>query len=209
MNYIVLATDDNPQYFNFVPITAASWMRLGFEPFIICVNTEKEPRCFGEFVHIKDERIKSSRVAMPARFVVARDYVDDNDILMTSDADSIAIQAPFLEEAIQKANEGLMVSIEHDWQKFNIVAAWYLLATAKTWRELFYWSIEELITENLPELLGESGYSFDERLAYKVYQKNKERFHFIFRKNEDRINASDLKNVIDIHCHIGPRVFEL
>jgi len=212
MNRVVYAIDNNPQYFDFLPIAEASWRRLGWPSLVAMVNTDAEPVCNAEFIHLRETRIKSGWAAMPARFLMANHFsgLGPCDVLMTSDADAIALSAPWMDKAWELAHKGYMVSIAHDWSAWNVVAAWYLMATVKTWRELLPWTLGELVTEYLEELQGSLGHSFDERFMHRdIYSHHKDRFRFILRPNGDRINSQSLENICDIHCHIGPRVFEL
>ena len=123
MKYAVMATDNNPNYQNLVPICAGGWQRLGWAPLVICCNTGAKPPCAANFIHMNDPRIKSSRVAMISRFVVANHdpSLHSQDILLTTDADALILQAPWMDEALEYAKQGYLVSIAHDWKKYNII----------------------------------------------------------------------------------------
>ena len=209
--YVMYSIDDNPDYRSFLPISIAAWNRLGWKTAVGYVNTEVQGLADNEISYFS-EKIKPSRIAMPFRFCLPNMMgFDDDDLVMTADADSIILQAPWMDDAIIQAKHGKMVSIAHDWSQFNVVASWYVMATVRTWRNVIPYLISELIDEYYEELNGEIGSSFDERWLYRdIYSRYKERFHFIVRPHDDRINSQSLKNVCDIHCHLWDyRVFNL
>lgn len=102
--YAILSVDSNPDYLFFTPMTCAFWKEIGYQPFVILVDTGIEPRLkklvFEETQkvggHIKViEHIPGYRTCNVAQisrlYAAADDFFNDDDYLLTDDMDKFPI----------------------------------------------------------------------------------------------------------------------
>jgi hypothetical protein len=102
--YSVLSVDSNPDYLFFVPMTCAFWKEIGYQPYVILVDTGIEPELkklvfaetekAGGYIKVIEhiEGYRTCNVAQISRLYAAADpFFKDDDYLMTDDMDKFVI----------------------------------------------------------------------------------------------------------------------
>tara|TARA_R110002072_G_scaffold301667_2_gene481928 strand:- start:1764 stop:2621 length:858 start_codon:yes stop_codon:yes gene_type:complete len=102
--YSILSVDSNPDYLFFVPITCAFWKEIGYQPFVILVDTGIDPEIrqlvfdhtarVGGHIKVLEhiEGYRTCNVAQISRLYAAADpYFKDDDYLMTDDMDKFVV----------------------------------------------------------------------------------------------------------------------
>lgn len=166
MKYAILSTDNNPDYYNLLPLVCHSWNKLGYTPIIISVNISKEltillhEHCPGTQIinHPSTEGVKDSTMAQLYRLWPPCD--NDDDIVVTADADMVIAHDIFTNDISQ----GQIISYGYDLTGRSELPMCYVKANASKWRELIgkftipdksysdkwedYWSVDQqLLTQ--------------------------------------------------------------
>jgi hypothetical protein len=206
----VLSTDNNPDYYNLLPLACQSWRKLGYDTFVIAVGLpgsifdQLHIACRGYFLNKESvEGVKNSTLVQLYRLYAYIHFKDD-DILVTSDADMV-IAADILTHDVSK---GQIISYGYDLTGRSELPMCYVKATAAKWRELMgeftipdksysdkwedYWSVDQqLLTQRARE------YGMDKITFVDRGNQNK---HGLPTGRWDRHDFSHIPDgIIDVH----------
>lgn len=124
IKYAVLSSDNNPEYLNYWPYTAAMWNRIGIKPFLFYIN-ETTPDIdlekYGIIHHIKPIDWDISQQAQCIRFWAAKLL---NDPFIISDIDMFPISGDYYKDGANRIDDKLIVSyssdiIQYGWYSTN------------------------------------------------------------------------------------------
>ncbi len=205
--YSILSTDNNPDYYNLLPLACYSWKKIGYTPVIIFVNVPEEVRdrimnaCPGAEQSILDgyEGVKDSTLAQIQRLFAFMSY-DNEDILITADADMVIAKDIF-------THQGDIISYGFDLTGRSELPICYVKATAAKWRELMG---ESLIPEKAYSEKWEDYWSVDQQLlTQKAKEYGMDKITFVDRGNNgpgglptgrwDRHGWIKPAEIIDVH----------
>lgn len=136
--YVILSTDNNPDYYSLLPLVCHSWRKIGYTPVVITVGTSMETDaiiekfCGAKMLLIRNEYgIKDSTLAQLVRLFVFNSLPSDASII-TADADMIIACDIFTHDVSQ----GQVVSYGYDLTGRSELPICYVKARADKWREL-------------------------------------------------------------------------
>lgn len=138
--YCVIAVDDNIDYYSLVPITCYSWQKLGYTPIVIQVIKKEDDKkipnihqfCGNAIFDVMYgiDGLRDSTTAQISRlFACCLPYINDEDIIITGDADMVMGKDIFTEEAD-------IVSYGFNITGRTEIPICYVKATKAKWREL-------------------------------------------------------------------------
>jgi len=186
MKYAVLSTDNNPDYYSLLPIVCYSWRKIGYTPFVICVNLPEWIReyllfnCGAHTIgHSGLDGVKDSTMAQLLRLFALKHYNED-DILLTADADMVIAKDIFTHDVSQ----GQIISYGFDLTGRAELPIWYVKATAGKWRELMG---EFTIPEKAYSHKWEDYWSVDQQLlTQRAHQYGMDKITFVDRGNQNK-----------------------
>lgn len=210
----VLSTNNNPDYYNLLPLACESWRKMGYETFVITVGLpgniydQLHLACRGWFLNEESiDGVKDSTLAQIYR-LFAYKHCNDNDILITTDADMVIAQDIFTHDVSQ----GQIVSYGYDLTGRSEIPICYVRATAAKWRELMG---EFTIPEKAYSERWEDYWSVDQQLlTQQAREYGMDRITFIDRGNQnkhglptgrwDRFDWAHIPDsIIDVHIKRG------
>ena len=186
MKYVILSTDNNPDYYSLLPLVCHSWKKIGYTPVVIAVSLPDHVydilhlQCGGFFIPTKPiEGIKSSTVAQLLR-LFAHKHFQPEDILLTADADMVIARDIFTHDVSQ----GQIVSYGYDLTGRSELPICYVKATAAKWRELMG---EFTIPEKAYSERWEDYWSVDQQLlTQRAREYGMDKITFIDRGNQNK-----------------------
>ena len=183
MKYVILSTDNNPDYYSLLPLVCHSWRKIGYTPVIIFVNVPRViknkildncPGCITTELGAY-EGVKDSTIAQIQRLWEWKRAQPD-DILITADADMVIARDIFTHDV----SEGQIVSYGYDLTGRSELPICYVKATAAKWRELMgeftipekayserwedYWSVDQQLLTQRAREYGMERITFIDRL---------------------------------------------
>lgn len=210
----VLSTDNNPDYYSLLPLVCKSWKKLGYTTIVIAVDLPEHVydtlhlHCGGFFLPTKPiEGVKNSTLAQLLR-LFAYEHFQDDDILITADADMVIARDIFTHDVSQ----GQIVSYGYDLTGRSELPICYVKATAAKWRELMG---EFTIPEKAYSERWEDYWSVDQQLlTQRAREYGMDRITFVDRGNQnkhglptsrwDRFDWAHIPDsIIDVHMKRG------
>lgn len=189
MKYAILSTDNNPSYYELLPIVCHSWRKIGYEPVIRFVNVPRhickiiERHCGGGVAaayHDPVTGIKDSTLAQMLRLFEFSLHPDADDILITADADMVIARDIFTHDVSQ----GQIVSYGFDLTGRSELPICYVKATAAKWRELMG---EFTIPDAAYSEQWERYWSTDQQLlTQRAREYGMDRITFVDRGNQNK-----------------------
>lgn len=136
--YVVLSTDNNPDYYSLLPLVCHSWRKIGYTPFILFVNVPYQTvdiimRACPEAKHQNycgAEGVKDSTVAQILR-LWSWGLFQEDDIMLTSDADMVIAKGIFA------CNDGF-TSYGFDLTGRSEIPICYNIAKVSVWKQVIY-----------------------------------------------------------------------
>lgn len=205
--YCVLSTDNNPSYYELLPLVCYSWKKTGYTPVVYYIGdipsaVIKFSNCM--FYRLKAaENVKDSTLAQLSR-LFAHETAGPNNILITADADMVIARDIFTHDVSQ----GQIVSYGFDLTGRSEIPICYVKATAAKWRELMgeftipdksysdkwedYWSVDQQL---LTQRAGEYGM---DRITF--IDRGNQNKHGLPTGRWDRHDWSHIPDdIIDVH----------
>lgn len=133
--FAVISTDNNPDYYSLVPLACLSWSKLGYTPVVIAYGLTTVYWKYCPQAIIVDEvsisGVRNSTAAQVSRLYASNlGIFEDDDILITADADMAIMKDIFTHEAD-------FVSYGYDLTGRSEIPICYIKATVKKWKEVF------------------------------------------------------------------------
>lgn len=188
MKYVILSTDNNPEYYSLLPLACHSWQKLGYQPVIIFANVPYSiwelimnacPDAKSHIVH-PIEGVKDSTLAQLQRLFMGEHAPSPDDIAITADADMVIARDVFTHDVSQ----GQIVSYGYDLTGRSELPICYVKATAAKWRELMG---EFTIPEKAYSERWEDYWSVDQQLlTQRAREYGMDRITFIDRGNQNK-----------------------
>jgi hypothetical protein len=213
--YVILSTDNNPDYYSLLPLVCHSWQKIGYTPIVIMVNVPENVKhilleyCRGFNLPVSSiEAVKDSTLAQLKRLFVAKDCDPGDDILITADADMVIARDIFTHDVSQ----GQIVSYGFDLTGRSEIPICYVAARAAKWRELMG---EFTIPEKAYSERWEDYWSVDQQLltqrahAYGMYKiefadRGNQNKHGLPTGRWDRHDWAHIPDsIIDVHMKRG------
>jgi hypothetical protein len=184
--FVILSTDNNPDYYSLLPLVCQSWRKIGYEPVIYAVGL---PDDIGQLIHrfcggaivkqIPSLGIKDSTLAQLIRLFAFDAYPDDA-VLITADADMVIASDIFTHDVSQ----GQIVSYGYDLTGRSELPICYIKATSAKWRELMG---EFTIPEKAYSVKWEDYWSVDQQLlTQRAHQYGIGQITFVDRGNQNK-----------------------
>lgn len=211
MKYAILSTDNNPSYYELLPLVCHSWQKIGYTPIVIFVNVPEEARhkimnaCQIGCIFRLYESVEGVKDSTIAQLMRLWPLIDNNDdAIVTADADMVIARDIFTHDVSQ----GQIVSYGYDLTGRSELPICYVKATAAKWRELMG---EFTIPEKAYSERWEDYWSVDQQLlTQRAREYGMDRITFIDRGNQnkhglptsrwDRFDFSHIPDtIIDIH----------
>lgn len=185
MKYAILSTDNNPDYYNLLPLVCHSWRKIGYWPIVYAINVPEPIQfilmqyCPGHiFCNPPIKDVKDSTFAQIKRLFVKG--CQEDDILLTADADMIIARDIFTHDISQ----GQIVSYGYDLTGRSELPICYVKATAAKWRELMG---EFTIPEKAYSERWEDYWSVDQQLlTQRAHEYGMNRITFVDRGNQNK-----------------------
>jgi hypothetical protein len=213
--YVILSTDNNPDYYSLLPLVCYSWEKLGYIPVIVWLADKKLLPSFDDACNAKillheekfgiAEGVRASTIAQLGRlFAHEWEFIKDDDILITADADMVIARDIFTHDVSQ----GQIVSYGFDLTGRSELPICYIKARADKWRELMgefhipekaysdrwedYWSVDQQLLTQRARGYGMNRITFVDR-----GNQNK---HGLPTGRWDRFDFSNIPDIIiDVH----------
>jgi hypothetical protein len=188
MKYAILSTDNNPDYYSLLPLVCHSWQKLGYQPVIIFANVPYNtwkiimdacPDAKSHVIHAV-EGVKDSTLAQLQRLFMGVHAAEQNDIMISADADMVIASDIFTHDVSQ----GQIVSYGYDLTGRSELPICYVKTTAAKWRELMG---EFTIPEKAYSERWEDYWSVDQQLlTQRAHEYGMSRITFIDRGNQNK-----------------------
>lgn len=141
--FVILSTDNSPEYYQLLPLVCKSWNKLGYTPIVMWLADKSIIPAFNDamdarlFLHDAKygsiEGVRKSTLAQLGRlFAHEWEMFKPDDILLTSDSDMVVARDIFTHDVSQ----GQIVSYGYDLTGRSELPICYVKATAAKWREL-------------------------------------------------------------------------
>lgn len=187
MKYAILSTDNNPSYYELLPLVCHSWRKIAYTPVVIFVNVPEEVRhkimdaCpIGSIFRLYEsvEGVKDSTIAQLMRLWPLID--NNDDVIVTADADMVIARDIFTHDVSQ----GQIVSYGYDLTGRSELPICYVKATTAKWRELMG---EFTIPEKAYAERWEDYWSVDQQLlTQRAREYGMEKITFVDRGNQNK-----------------------
>lgn len=187
MKYVVLSTDNNPDYYSLLPLVCYSWRKIGYTPVILGVNISDDvyrllcQYCKANIVlYASHDGVKDSTVAQVLRLFAYQLYNPD-DIIISSDADMV------IGKDIFRCDDGF-TNYGFDLTGKSELPICYNIATAAKWRELMK---DSNLTGHFPDKSysdkWEDYWSVDQQLlTQRAREYGMEKITFVDRGNQNK-----------------------
>jgi hypothetical protein len=208
MKYAIISVDNNPDYYNLLPLVCHSWNKLGYKPAIVWLADRKVLSLMSNYIDAKIllrdtvPGVKDSTIAQLDRLFAAEyQGFNSDDIFITADADMVIAKDIF-------THEGDIVSYGYDLTGRSELPICYVKATASKWRELMG---EFTIPPKAYSDKWEDFWSVDQQLlTQRAHEYGMGKITFVDRGNNnkhglptgrwDRHDWSHIPNdIIDVH----------
>jgi hypothetical protein len=224
MPKVVLSTNNNLDYYFYLPITSFVWNYFGFEPISFIVGESEKDSIVVEYLKQTPSKIIRIKENPPYRSETISQFIrmyasccleDDNEYLIMGDVDMIPLSS-YLYRDFDKRN-----CFGYDLTGFSEVPICYVGMYAKKWREflnLEYGKLEENLFRDLDtikykalgETFGEYWNTDQDFLTKKIKEYGEHNFQFINRglenglayKRIDRAKWEWKKNETYIDSHL-------
>lgn len=186
--FVILSTDNSPEYYQLLPLVCKSWNKLGYTPIVMWLADKSIIPVFNDamdallFLHEDKygaiEGVMKSTIAQLSRlFAHEWEHIKSDDILITADADMVIARDIFTHDVSQ----GQIVSYGFDLTGRSELPICYVKATAAKWRELMG---EFTIPEAAYSDQWERYWSTDQQLlTQRAREYGMERVTFVDRGN--------------------------
>lgn len=190
IDYVIIASDENPTYKDFYPIVAKKWFELGYKTYYvnICDTDEILENKWGIIHNIKALDFVSTAFQSQVVRLFCSNFIEGN--LLMSDIDMLPINKDYYNSYLDELTESNVII--YTGQPYTDVPYYpmcYILAHSKTLRNIL--SIGNLRFSDYCKMLFEKygeAWNTDEHFMYDEFQKNKE--YLIIKKR-------DLKRRVD------------
>lgn len=190
IDYVIIASDENPTYKDFYPVVAKKWNELGFKTYFIniCDNDEIFENKWGIVHNIKALEFVSTAFQSQVVRLFSSNFIEGN--LLMSDVDMLPLNKEYYNSYVNELTENNVII--YTGQPYTDVPYYpmcYILAHSNTLRNLL--SIKNLSFSDYCKMLFEKygeAWNTDEHFMYDEFQKNKESLV---------IKSRDLKRRVD------------
>jgi hypothetical protein len=184
--YVILSTDNNPDYYNLLPLVCHSWNKIGYTPVIIWLAGKALLPVMDDVMDAKillhEEKfgvadgVKKSTIAQLGRlFAHEWEMFNNDDVLITADADMVIARDIFTHDVSQ----GQIISYGFDLTGRSELPICYVKATAEKWAEMMggyfipqksysdkwedYWSVDQQLLTQMAKEYGMNRITFIDR----------------------------------------------
>ena len=144
--YSILSVDSNPDYLFFVPMTCAFWKEIGYQPYVILVDTGIDPALrelvfkateeVGGHIEVLEhiEGYRTCNVAQISRlYAAASPYFKDDDYLLTDDMDKFVVDYMWFNQ--QSSNKDIHI-YDPDELNYKRLKIGNIGMKASVWKEV-------------------------------------------------------------------------
>jgi hypothetical protein len=192
IDYVVIASDQNPTYKEFYPIIAKRWFEMGFKTYYVNIGEEDEifETKWGIVHNIKSlDFLSAGLQSQIVRLFVCK-FIDAN--LLLSDIDMLPLNKEYFNSYVNElTDENIIVYSGQPYKDVPYYPICYILSNSKTMKR--YLEIEDVDFEQFCKNLVEkyeNSWNTDERFLYDQLQKNKENIIIKKRDFSSRIDRS-------------------
>lgn len=133
---VILSTDSTKDYWDLLPLVCYSWNKIDIKPIVYVVGNIPDIvkwYCKADFEQVEPVwHVRDSTLAQLWRLFAWVDARNENDVLITSDADMVIAKNIFNEDV----SGNKIVSYGHDLTGYGSYPMCYVMARAETWSNL-------------------------------------------------------------------------
>jgi len=142
--YVVLSTNDNPDYYNYIPYVIKAWNKLGWKCITFLREKEESLQHLVDgkniFYTIKGESKYRDETLVQVSRLFAGHLVEDG-LIMTADGDMMPCSDYW------KPNEEEVTVYGHDLTQFGWYPICYIAMNSKKWKEIMNITDEDLLVQ--------------------------------------------------------------
>ena len=182
LDYVILSSNDNPDYLNFWPIVSEAWKLMGVEPILIYTGKE-DINYKGNIVRFDSHNLDSAFVAQNIRILYPALLKDKNCIV--SDIDNLPLSKKYFCNSIESIPDNSFVIYRPDACPPNMISMMWNASNSVTWNEIFKINSENDIFKKLKRWYS-SKYSIRGKAWYTDQIKLRKYVNKFSRKNNIR-----------------------
>jgi len=183
LDYVILSSNDNPDYLNFWPIVSEAWKLMGVEPILIYTGKE-DINYKGNIVRFDSHNLDSAFVAQNIRILYPALLKDKNCIV--SDIDNLPLSKKYFCNSIESIPDNSFVIYRPDACPPNMISMMWNASNSVTWNEIFKINSENDIYKKLKRWYS-SKYSIRGKAWYTDQIKLRKYVNKFSRKNNHRL----------------------
>jgi hypothetical protein len=195
----IVSTDTNATYFDFWPIVAQAWKKMGIKPTLALIAPKdvKIDESIGDVIRFEPiPGIPSSFQAQVIRLLLPIYFEDE--VSLISDIDMLPLSKEYYCDSVKHVSDNCFVIYRDQAYKrenYPLYPMCYNAAKGKVFKELFNIKSKDDIRNKIIEWYGLGfGWTTDERMLFKHVQewsKSKKRIVKLGHEVEKRIDRSD------------------
>ena len=185
IDYVVIASDDNPLYKDFYPIVAKKWLSLGFKTYYINITDEDSiyENKWGIVHNIKAlENFSTGFQSQVVRLFTSK-FIDGN--LLMSDIDMLPLNGEYFNQYNHElTDDNVILYSGQPYKVNNFYPMCYVLAKSQTYIKLL--DLQDLNFEGYCNLLSEKyglAWNSDENFMFDKFENHKDKL--IIKKDRD------------------------
>lgn len=194
LDCVLTAVNENPMYFDFIPIFIKTWNKLYPTVDIkIVLISEKIPDNIQHYEKniILFKPIKNISTSFTSQFIrlLYPSLLNYKNGIMITDIDDIPMNRTYFTQNIKNISDDKWINLR-DWRTYDEICMCWHVATNKIWKEVFGINNVEDIKEtlinvnnsiNYVEGPGQSGWSTDQKILYKkVMEWNQKTNNYVY-----------------------------
>ena len=183
LDYVILSSNDNPDYLNFWPIVSEAWKLMGVEPILIYTGKE-DINYKGNIVRFDSHNLDSAFVAQNIRILYPALLKDKNCIV--SDIDNLPLSKKYFCNSIESISDNSFVIYRPEACPPNMISMMWNASNSVTWNEIFKINSENDIFKKLKRWYS-SKYSIRGKAWYTDQIKLRKYVNKFSRKNKHRL----------------------
>lgn len=185
IDYVVIASDDNPTYKEFYPLVAKKWLELGFKTYFVNITNENSiyENKWGIVHNLKAlDNFPTSFQSQVVRLFTSK-FIDGN--LLMSDIDMLPLNGDYFNQYNHELKDDNVIIFSGQPYKDNkFYPMCYVLANSKTFIEIL--NLEDLNFEKYCIMLSENyglAWNSDENFMFDKFEHHQNRL--ILKKDRD------------------------
>lgn len=130
---VILASNNNPKYFDFWPIVSKAWENLGINPYLFYIGKEKFKD--DRIINFDIKELNSSFVSQNIRLLAPALF--PKKVCIISDIDNMPLSVNYYQKNIEGVKKDSFVVYRPDAATTDMISIMWNAALGSTWGEIF------------------------------------------------------------------------